>query len=342
MFETVLVAARGPLAVRVVRTCQRLGVRAVSVHSEADATARHVVEADDAVLLGPAPPEHSYLDRRRVLEAARQCGASAVHPGGGALAADAHLARAVQDAGLTWVGAAPEVLDRLGSDAPRRRQDRLLSVHLLAGPDLAPLAVLDVTPEGDQALVASAPPADAGDLGPAVAVAVGAAADSGLRGVASVQVLLHPDGSVDLHALRPWLPVEHPVSEVLVGCDLVEHQLLLAAGEPALAAQLPTGQARAGQCGLLLRVHAEPHAGEQRLTAWGEPSDVRVDSGCTAGDVVLPWYDPLLATVTVAGATREEVLARARSAVAGFRVEGAATTLPRLAAVLADASSSAA
>jgi len=338
VFETVLVAARGPLAVRVVRTCQRLGVRAVSVHGDADADALHVVEADDSVLLGPAPPEDSYLDRRRVLEAARQSGASAVHPGGGALAADASFARAVLDAGLAWLGAAPEVLDRLSPGAPPGPGERHLAVHLLAGADVVPLAVLELTPAGDEPLVAAAPPARARDLAPVVELAVRAAADAGLRGVASAEVVLGPDAGVRLHALRPWLPVEHPVSEVLTGHDLVEQQLRLAHGEPALAARAPADD----RCVLLLRVYAEPAAGDQRLTAWREPSGARVDSGCREGDVVLPWYDPLLATVTVAGPTRADVLVRARAAVEAFTVQGARTTLPRLAGVLADPSSFAA
>ena len=100
MYETVLVASRGPVACAVVRTCQRLGVRAVTVHSEGDAEALHVRTADDSVLIGPAPPEQSYLDPRRVVEAAQQSGASAVHPGAGALAVDPGAARAVLDAGL--------------------------------------------------------------------------------------------------------------------------------------------------------------------------------------------------------------------------------------------------
>jgi acetyl-CoA carboxylase, biotin carboxylase subunit len=269
-----------------------------------------------------------------VLEAARQCGASAVHPGGGALAADGQLARAVLDAGLAWVGAAPEVLDRLELDAPRQHAGRHLSAHLLADGEVVPLAVLDVTPTDGEVLVACAPPPGVAELAPVVDVAVRAAADSGLRGVASAQVAVQPDGSVALQSLRPWLPVEHPVSELLCGPDLVEQQLRLAAG----AAAAPVAVASDASSALLLRVYAEPVAGEQRLTAWREPSGVRVDSGFVEGDVVLPWYDPLLATVTVAGPTREDVLAAARTAVDGFRVEGVRTTLPRLATVLADPS----
>ena len=337
MFETVLVAARGPLARRVVRTCQRLGVRAVTVHSEADAASRHVTEADDSVLLGPAPPEQSYLDRRRVLEAARQCGASAVHPGGGALASDAALARAVLDAGLTWVGAPPEVLDRTADrgEGDASAAGRRLSVHLLADAAVVPLAVLDTTPHrAGRRTVATSPPGGVADATELVELAVQAGTEAGLRGAGQVEVLLRPDGTGAVHALRPWLPVEHPVSELVTGLDLVEQQLRLAAGgglpdEPV--AERPAHV-------LLLRVYAEDVTAESPLVRFREPSGVRVDSGCVEGDVVLPWYDPLLATLTLAGPTREDVLSRARSAVADFAVEGPRTNLPRLADLLDDPS----
>ena len=122
MFETVLVASRGPVARSVVRTCQGLGVRAVTVHSEGDAHALHAAEADDSLLIGPAPPEQSYLDVRRVVEAAQQAGAQAVHPGAGALAVDPAAARAVLDAGLVWVGAAPEVLEAAQAESVQSRE----------------------------------------------------------------------------------------------------------------------------------------------------------------------------------------------------------------------------
>ena len=135
MFETVLVANRGESARRVVRTCHRLGLKAVTVHSEADAGARHVVESDESVLLGPAPPAQSYLDVARVVEAARQTGAQAVHPGYGLLAEDATAARAVRDAGLAWVGPPPEVLEAVGDRAATRRLAQELGIAVAPAVD---------------------------------------------------------------------------------------------------------------------------------------------------------------------------------------------------------------
>lgn len=107
MFDTVLIADRGEIALLVVRTCQRLGFKAVSVHSELDAKAPHATEADESVLLGD---EASYADGLALVEAARQTGAQAVHPGHGPLAGSEEFAQAVVDAGLVWIGSGPDVL----------------------------------------------------------------------------------------------------------------------------------------------------------------------------------------------------------------------------------------
>lgn len=332
MYETVLVASRGPVARQVVRTCQRLGARAVTVHSELDAHALHVTEADDSVLLGPAPPEQSYLDVRRVVEAARQVGAQAVHPGGGALAHDADAARAVQDAGLTWVGSAPDVLR--AARATRTPPGRAVTVHVLApagGPPLALCELRRVDGLDPCAVVASpAPDLDAGQRASVADAAVQAVAALGAHGVAAVDVVVD-DAGARAGEVRCALPVEHPVSELRCDVDLVEQQLLAAAGRPGPAPLAAAGAA------LLLRLYAlglDP-AGA-RITRWRQPSGARIDSGYRQGDLVPSWYDPLLATVTVLGDGPGEALSHARSAVDGLVVEGPPTNLPQMSALLAD------
>ena len=151
MFDTVLVANRGEIARRVIRTCQAMGIKAVAVYSEADAKALHVHDADDAVLLGAAPPAQSYLDHVKVLEAARQSGAQAIHPGYGFLAESATFAQAVQDAGLTWIGPSPDAIERMGDKINARNAMQAAGVPVAAGTP-EPLTDVDAAVEAARAI----------------------------------------------------------------------------------------------------------------------------------------------------------------------------------------------
>ena len=133
MFESLLVANRGEIARRVQRTAARLGVRTIAVHSEVDADLPFVREADEAVLLGPAPPAESYLDVKRVLEAAARSGAEAIHPGYGFLAENAEFAQAVIDAGLAWVGPPPAAIDAMGDKVKARNRMSAAGVPVAPG-----------------------------------------------------------------------------------------------------------------------------------------------------------------------------------------------------------------
>ncbi len=146
MFETVLVANRGEIARRVIRSIQRAGAKAVAVYSEADADLPYVHEADEAVLIGPASPKESYLDVVKVIEAARRSGAQAVHPGYGFLAENADFAQAVADAGMTWIGPSPDCIRSMG--------DKISARNLMAAAGV-PVALGTPEPVGEVETAAS-------------------------------------------------------------------------------------------------------------------------------------------------------------------------------------------
>src|SRR3954465_13960277 len=133
VFESLLVANRGEIARRVLRTAARMGLRTIAVHSEADTDLPFVHEADEAVLLGPPPPAESYLDAEKVIEAARPTGAEAIHPGYGFLAESAEFAQAVIDAGLVWVGPTADAIDAMGDKVRARNRMSAAGVPVAAG-----------------------------------------------------------------------------------------------------------------------------------------------------------------------------------------------------------------
>jgi acetyl-CoA carboxylase biotin carboxylase subunit len=429
--ETLLVANRGEIARRVIRTARRMGVRTVAVCSEADVGALHVLEADVAVTLGPPPPPQSYLDVAALLAAARQTGADAVHPGYGFLSENAGFAAAVQDAGLTWVGPAPEVIERMGDKVRARALVAALGVPVAPGsPD--PLSTADdavdaarqvgypvmvkaaaggggigMSVAGDddelraafetarsraerffgdpsilvERFVSGARHVEVQVLGlpagrvvalgerdcsvqrrhqkvaeetpsPAVssalrermlAAAVRVAESVGYRGAGTVECLVDPAaGTFFFLEMNTRLQVEHPITEMVTGLDLVEQQLLVAGGRPpTFDPDDPTAGAPGGHA-LELRVYAEDPVrflpGPGLVTRWVEPAGegVRVDSGYRAGDTVTPYYDPLLAKLVVHGTDRATALERARAAVAGFVVEGPKVNLPFFTELLDD------
>jgi acetyl-CoA carboxylase, biotin carboxylase subunit len=426
VFETVLVANRGEIARRIIRTVQRIGLRAVAVHSDVDADLPFVAEADEAVPIGPAPPAQSYRDAEAILEAARQTGAQAVHPGYGFLSEDAGFARRVVEAGLVWVGPPPEAIQAMGDKIRARNLVAAAGVPVSRG-TAEPVADVDA------ALAAAAgigypimvkASAGGGGMGMAVAMdenslraevdrvrgfaermfgdpavlleryfprvrhvevqvlgladgrvvalgerdcsvqrrnqklaeespspavgpelrrqlveaAVRAATAVGYRNAGTVECLLDVDsGAVVFLEMNTRLQVEHPVTEMVTGIDLVEQQLLIAAG--AQVTFDPDDLRTTGHA-LELRVNAEDPVrflpGPGRVTRWDEPSGegVRVDSGYAAGTTVTPHYDSLMAKLIVHGADRAQALERARAAVAGFTVEGPKCNLPFFAELL--------
>jgi acetyl-CoA carboxylase biotin carboxylase subunit len=415
----VLVANRGEIAVRVLRSLRELGVPSVAIHSEADAGAPHVRLADEALCIGPAPAAASYLDAAAVLGAARRAGCDAVHPGYGFLAENAAFARACADDGIVFVGPAPDVIEAMGSKLRARALARSLGIPVVPGGadavrsagearELAdelgyPVAVkasgggggigLRVAADESQlerALAAAAADGERffrdpevyleryfddprhvevqvlGDghgnvvhLGerdctiqrrhqklveetPAPTVddalreriaehALALARNVGYTSAGTVEGLL-ADGEFWFLEMNTRLQVEHPVTELATGVDLVREQLRVAAGLPLSIRQehvAPRGAA------IECRINAEaahrlfaPSPGT--VARYREPAGpgVRVDSGVEAGSAVPPFYDSLLAKVVVWDVDRETATARMLRALGEFELGGVDTLLP--------------
>ncbi len=434
MFETVLVANRGEIAVRVIRTLRRLGVRSVAVYSDADADARHVREADTAVRIGPAQAAESYLSIERLLEAAARTGAQAVHPGYGFLAENAAFARACADAGLAFVGPPAGAIELMGDKIRAKETVRAAGVPVVPGSSGSGLTDAQLTEAAreigmpvllkpsaggggkgmrlvrDEALLAdeiAAARREArgafGDdtllverwidrprhieiqvladghggvihlgerecslqrrhqkiieeapsplLDEATRALMGEAAASAARscgyvGAGTVEFIVPGDdpSAYCFMEMNTRLQVEHPVTELITGLDLVEWQLRVAAGEPLPHAQEDitfTGHAvEARICAETARATGDrvdflPSAGT--VLALDEPvgEGVRVDSGLSTGTEVGTTYDPMLAKVIAYGPDRPTALRRLRAALAELSVLGVDTNagfLRRLAA----------
>ena len=418
--RTLLVANRGEIAVRVIRTCRERGIETVAVYSDADADALHVRLADRAVRLGPAPSSESYLVADRVLDAARQTGADAVHPGYGFLSENADFARACADAGVTFVGPPPDAIHTMGDKTEARKlmaeagvpmapgtpdaiadpaeaervageigypvlvkaaaggggkgmrvveraQDfagaferatseaqnafgdgRVYVEKYLVGPRHIEIQVLADSHgnvvhlhERDcsiqrrhQKVIEEAPSAV---LTPELRASMGEAAVQAARacsyvGAGTVEFLLDADHDFYFLEMNTRLQVEHPVTELVTGLDLVAEQIRIAEGEP-----LGYGQddvrlwGHAVEC----RVYAEdvpagflPAPGP--LLRHRPPSGpgVRVDSGVEEGDEIPVYYDPMVAKLCTWGRTRDEAVRRMDRALAEYDVAGVRTTIP--------------
>ncbi len=426
MIESVLVANRGEIARRIIRTAKRLGIRAIAVYSEADAELPFVLEADEAVLIGPANPAESYRNTQAILDAAKKTGAKAIHPGYGFLSENAGFAAAVMQAGLVWIGPSPEAITAMGDKINARNLMQAAGVPVAPGttePAHSVDSALAATEEiGYPVMVKAA--AGGGGMGMAVAAdeaelrdqhervrsfaermfgdgsvlieryfprvrhievqilgladgrvvalgerecsvqrrnqklveespspaltpaqrtalleaAVRAGEAVGYRNAGTVECLFDPTtGEFFFLEMNTRLQVEHPVTEAVFGIDLVEAQFRVASG---LAVDVPT---QSSGHAIEFRVNAEDPKrflpGPGAISTWVEPSDlpgVRVDSGYTAGNVVTPSYDSLMAKLIVFGATRAEALQRAEAAVAAFQIAGPKNNLPFFAELLSN------
>ncbi|GAB4185064.1 MAG: acetyl/propionyl/methylcrotonyl-CoA carboxylase subunit alpha [Wenzhouxiangellaceae bacterium] len=424
--RTVLIANRGEIACRIIRTCRRLGITTVAVYSSADRRARHVRLADRAVFIGEAPPAQSYLNQQRIIQAALDQGAEAIHPGYGFLSENSAFCRRVQEAGLIFIGPDHATIERMGSKAEAKITMRAADVPVVPGYDGGDQSAERLQQEADAISYPLLIKASAGGGGKGMRVvnsaaefsdaldaarreasgafgddhvilerflvkprhvelqifgdrhgnvvhlferdcssqrryqkiieespspaitdsmreAMGQAAVAAARavdyvGAGTVEFIVQGEEFFFME-MNTRLQVEHPVTEMITGLDLVEWQLQVAGGAP-----LPLAQEAIPRRGhaIEVRLYAEdpsrgflPSTGRlEYLQLPADSDDVRVDSGVESGDEVTVHYDPMIAKIIVWGEHREAALTRMNQALAATQVIGVRTNLDFLVTLL--------
>jgi len=426
--DTVLVANRGEIALRIIRACRRLGLRVVCAHSEVDRDAPYLKLADASICIGPAAAQKSYLNIPALIAAAKLTGATMIHPGYGFLSENADFSQAVAEAGLTLIGPTAEVMRKMGDKVEAKKAMIKAGVPCVPGPD----SVLPADPEqlasiaqeigypvilkaagggggrGMRIVRAAAELADAAmvtgqearrffgnpdiymekflqkprhveiqiladahgtalwlgardcsmqrrhqklieeapapGIDPALISKIGARCAASCRDIGYVGAgtfeFLYEDGEFFFIEMNTRIQVEHPVTEMVTGIDIVALQIDVARGKP-----LPVTQDQIVTRGHAIecRINAEdpatfaPCPGQiTHLHLPGGPG-IRVDTHVTSGSVVSASYDSMIAKVIAYGATRDEALARARSALEEMQVEGVKTNIPLHRELLAEA-----
>jgi 3-methylcrotonyl-CoA carboxylase alpha subunit len=428
MFSKILVANRGEIACRVIKTARRLGIKTVAVYSDADRNARHVAMADQAVHIGPPAARESYLVAEKIIDAARRTGAQAVHPGYGFLSENAGFAEACETAGIVFIGPPPASIRAMGSKSEAKKIMEKARVPLVPGyhgddqsPELLakeaarigfPVLIkasaggggkgmrvvesadrfadalagakreakaafaddhvlvekyltrprhieIQVFADGHggclylferdcsiqrrhQKVIEEAP---APNMDPARRKAMGEAAVAaaraiGYRGAGTVEFIADQDGTFFFMEMNTRLQVEHPVTEMITGQDLVEWQLVVAAGGRMPLAQ---DQLRIDGHAVEVRLYAEDPA-RNFLPSTGtlvhlrlpqEDAHVRVDTGVRQGDTVTPFYDPMIAKVIVHDRDRTSAMRRMAALMGGTEVVGVTTNAALLKALCA-------
>ena len=414
-FRKILIANRGEIACRVMRTAKRLGIRTVAVYSDADRHARHVKLADEARHIGPPPAAESYLSIDAIVSAAKASGAEAIHPGYGFLSENDDFATACQRAGVVFVGPSPEAIAAMGDKAAAKRLMEKAGVPLVPGyhgekQDAAflekeadrigyPVLIkpsaggggkgmrvvedrksfatalegarreaqaafgddrvlierylqrprhIEMQVFGDshgnvvhlferdcsvqrrhQKVIEEAPAPHFQKRSEMGSAAVAAARAIKYTGAGTVEFIAEQDGRFYFMEMNTRLQVEHPVTEMVTGLDLVELQLRVAAGE-----RLPFKQEALQIKGHAIeaRIYAEdpereflPSTG--RLVHVAFPDNARIDTGVATGDEISAWYDPMIAKLIVHGDTRDDALARLGAALRETRIAGVATNV---------------
>ncbi len=418
--QKILVANRGEIALRIMRTARRMGIRTVAVYSEADRNAPHVRFADEAMLLGPAPSAQSYLKAEKIIATAKELGVDGIHPGYGFLSENAGFARMVEEAGITFIGPRPHSIEMMGSKLAAKEAAKKFNVPMVPGIEEAitdvemakeigrrvgyPILIkasaggggkgmriveregelkeqmeraiseavsafgdgsvfiekyvtgprhVEIQVMGDthgnivylferecsiqrrhQKVVEEAPSAI---LTPELRKAMGEAAVRVAKacdyvGAGTVEFLVDVNRDFYFLEMNTRLQVEHPVTEMITGLDLVELQIRVARGE-----RLPFSQEdlKINGHALELRVYAEdpmnnflPSVGTLSIYRLPQGPGIRVDGGYEEGMEVPIYYDPMLAKLVVHAANRAEAIQKMKEAIAAYEVEGVATTLP--------------
>ena len=425
--KKVLIANRGEIARRVIRACRELDLVTVAVYSEADEQAMHVREADEAMPIGKAHARHSYLNVEKLIEAARESGADAIHPGYGFLSESPRFAEACDAAGITFVGPSASAIAAMGDKAAARRLARSADVPVVPGGDAAgageaalataddvgyPVLVKAAAGGGGRgirtargpdelrdALGAAAREAEAAFGDPSLyieklleearhvevqvvgrgdgevthlyerecslqrrrqklveespspglhpptrdamaAAAVRLAAEVDYRGAGTVEFLVDRDERFYFIEMNTRLQVEHGVTEMVTGIDLVRAQLLVAGGEPLDFTQQDV---RIDGSAFEFRINAEdpeadfqPSPGRIDVAELPGGPGVRMDTAIYTGYTVVPYYDSLIAKLLVWAPTREQALRRGRRAIRELRIEGIKTTAPLHARLMDD------
>jgi acetyl-CoA carboxylase biotin carboxylase subunit len=418
MFEKVLIANRGEIALRIHRACRELGISTVAVHSTADADAMHVRLANESVCIGPPAARESYLNIPAILSAATITGADAIHPGYGFLSENADFAAMVEEHGLVFIGPSPDHIRMMGDKVVAKRTARDLGIPCVPGSD-GPVADVGAAIEAAEAigfpvLIKAAAggggrgmkvAADRASLEEAFRTARGEAeaafgdgrvymekylghprhieiqviGDShgnvvhlgerdcslqrkhqklveespspalnaeqraqigetvctalrklGYRNAGTVE-FLYEDGAFYFIEMNTRLQVEHPVTEMITGIDLVREQIRIAAGAPLSFSQDSVRFAgHAIECRVTAESPTDFRPSPGRVAEYHPPGGlgVRVDSALYAGYSVPPHYDSMVAKLIVHGASRNEALMRLRRSLDEFVIGGIETTLP--------------
>jgi acetyl-CoA carboxylase biotin carboxylase subunit len=424
VFSKVLIANRGEIALRIIRTLRDMGIRSVAVYSDIDRAALHVRKADEAAHIGPAASSESYLNIERVLDAARRHGAEAIHPGYGFLSENAGFAQACESAGFIFIGPSPRSIALMGSKTEARRVAQSGGAPVVPGSEDDPAAFarevgfpvmlkavaggggkgmrrvdrmqdlgsaydaassealrafgdgriyvekliekarhIEIQVFGDklgnlvhfgerecsvqrrhQKVIEESPsplvarmPGMRERMGEA---ALKAARAAGYYNAGTIEFLADNSGSFYFLEMNTRLQVEHPVTELVTGLDLVRLQLQVAAGE-----RLPFTQEDVALCGAAIecRIYAEdpsnnffPSPG--RIEQLSEPAGpgVRVDSGVYAGWTVPIEYDPMLSKLIAWSDTREHAIDRMLRALGEYHVGGIKSNIPLFRAILGD------